>query len=433
MIKKILFIFLILSTIKIAAQRTNSSPYSFFGIGEQYTSQTVEQSSMGGIGVAYSNPFYLNFINPAANADLRVATYTFGLLNNDLTIKDNTGSQSSTSTNLRYISLGFPIGENAGFSAGFQPVSAVGYSLTNQQLDANNDISEITLFSGNGGVNRVYGAFGIKVLKDLSVGFEADFSFGKIENNVLNQRADVQLATKYSKSSIIRGGSFKIGAQYKKELKKNLRLDLGTTVRFGNDLSATGTETMYSLSLTNSGSEVPRDTIYNQNSKGNFNMPVVTNIGVGLGKLNKWYTGLEYEFRDAIDTNGYLDNTSSAYTFGSANRLSLGGFYIPKINSINSYFERVTYRAGIRFENTGLLVNGTPSSNNFTSINDFGISFGLGLPLGNRVSNLNLGFEYGKKGTTNNNLIQENYFNIRASLSLNAIGNLSWFQKRKID
>ena len=162
-------------------------------------------------------------------------------------------------------------------------------------------------------------------------------------------------------------------------------------------------------------------------------MPVVTNIGVGLGKLNKWYTGLEYEFRDAIDTNGYLDNTSSAYTFGSANRLSLGGFYIPKINSINSYFERVTYRAGIRFENTGLLVNGTPSSNNFTSINDFGISFGLGLPLGNRVSNLNLGFEYGKKGTTNNNLIQENYFNIRASLSLNAIGNLSWFQKRKID
>ena len=41
------------------------------------------------------------------------------------------------------------------------------------------------------------------------------------------------------------------------------------------------------------------------------------------------------------------------------------------------------------------------------------MSFGLGLPLGRRLSNVNLGFEFGKKGTTSNNLIQENYFNLR--------------------
>jgi hypothetical protein len=433
MIKKILFIFLIFSTIKMAAQRTNSSPYSFFGIGEQYSSQTVEQASMGGIGVAYSNRFYLNFRNPAANADMGTAIYSFGLLNNDLTIKDNTGSQSSTSSNLRYISLGFPIGKHAGFSFGFQPVSAVGYSLTNQLLDASGDISELTLFSGSGGVNRLYGAVGVQVLENLSVGLEASYSFGKTENNILNQRANVQLGTKHSQNSIIRGNSFKLGTQYKKTLKNNLRLDLGATVNFANSLSAEGEETLYSLSVGSTGTEIPRDVIYSQSAIGSFDSPVITNMGAGVGKTDKWYAGAEYEFRGAVETNGYLEGSDESFAFGSANRFSLGGFYIPKINSISSYFERITYRAGVRFENTGLLVNGTPNSSNFTKVNDFGISFGLGLPLGNRISNLNLGFEYGKKGTTNNNLIEENYFNIRASLSLNAIGNLAWFQKRKID
>jgi hypothetical protein len=109
---------------------------------------------------------------------------------------------------------------------------------------------------------------------------------------------------------------------------------------------------------------------------------------------------------------------------------SLGGFVIPKINSISSYWNRVTYRAGLRFEKTGLLVNGTPTGTNFTPIDDFGISFGLGLPLDNRYSSVNIGLEYGKKGTTSNNLIQENYFNFRLSLSLTDI---NWFIKRKID
>jgi hypothetical protein len=42
---------------------------------------------------------------------------------------------------------------------------------------------------------------------------------------------------------------------------------------------------------------------------------------------------------------------------------------------------------------------------------------------------MNIGYEYGKRGTTNAGLIQENYSNITISLSLND----KWFLKRKID
>ena len=77
-------------------------------------------------------------------------------------------------------------------------------------------------------------------------------------------------------------------------------------------------------------------------------------------------------------------------------------------------------------------MNGTTTPGNFTEIKDFGISFGLGLPL-RSLSNLNLGVEYGRKGSTINNLIQENYFNFKLSLSLSAIGQQAWFIKKRID
>jgi hypothetical protein len=51
------------------------------------------------------------------------------------------------------------------------------------------------------------------------------------------------------------------------------------------------------------------------------------------------------------------------------------------------------------------------------------------LPLGGTFSNLNIGVEYGQKGTTKANLVRENYTNVVMSLSLND----KWFVKRKYD
>lgn len=428
MIRKVLIAILLIVSVTLSAQKTNSSPYSFFGIGDKFSAKTVEQSSMGGVGVAYSHYKYLNFTNPAAYADLRYTTYTLGLLNNALTIKSNTTKQSSTSTSLSYIALGFPLGKKAGASFGLQPVSSVGYSLSNSGLDVNGEVSEISIFSGNGGVNRVYGSFGIKVLKNLSLGIEAEYNFGNIDNSVKKQIKDVALATKYQEVSVVKGGAVKFGAQYKKELKNNTLLTLGATFKLGNDLKVKGDDYLYSLSLSSSGTEFPRDTISSSEINGKFEMPMKTILGIGLGKANKWYASLEYENQKAIKTSGFLNNTNSAYNYDNSNRISLGGFYLPKSNSISSYWDRVTYRAGLRFEKTGLSVNGTANNSNFTQINDFGISFGLGLPL-KQMSNVNMGFEYGKRGTTGNSLIQENYFNFRLSLSLTDL----WFIKRKID
>ena len=167
MLKRIIYIFLLLISISTFGQRTNSSPYSFFGIGQEYSSQTVEQATMGGIGVSFSSIFHLNFINPAANSKLRFATFSAGLNVNDLKIKDNTGSQSSTSTSLSYINVGFPIGEKAGIAFGLRPNTSVGYSLLNVVNDSNGDPFEATRFFGSGGTNKIYGAYGVSILDEI--------------------------------------------------------------------------------------------------------------------------------------------------------------------------------------------------------------------------------------------------------------------------
>ena len=55
------------------------------------------------------------------------------------------------------------------------------------------------------------------------------------------------------------------------------------------------------------------------------------------------------------------------------------------------------------------------------------MTLGLGLPITGSLSNLNLGLEFGKKGTTSNNLVQENYLILNIGFSLND----KWFVKSK--
>jgi len=428
MIKKFLVLFTLLISTSFLAQRTSLSPYSFFGIGEEFSPVTVEQAGMGGIGVAFSHYKYLNFTNPAAIANLRYTTYGFGGTHKELKLKTATSTQSSALTTFNYVGIGFPIGKKAGFGVGIQPVSSVGYELENTILDANGDITELSLFEGNGGVNRIYFNLGFLLFKDLALGAKASFNFGNINNTIIDQRVGLSLGTKYEEITQVRGSAIQLGAQYKKAVKDDLTITAGAAVKLSNEMRVNGDDYLYSVILLGAA-QIPRDTLSTSGISGTFQMPLKSTLGIGIGKTDKWYAGVEYETQDAYQTSGFLSTTNTAFRYGNSNRIGIGGFYIPKINSISSYFDRITYRFGIRMENTGLLVDGSGTNSNFSEIKDFGISFGLGIPL-KRLSTMNVGFEYGKRGTTDNNLIQENYFNMRLSLSLTDV---NWFIKRRID
>lgn len=358
-------------------QRNTSSPYSIFGVGEEFGTKTVEQFGMGGIGAALKSGIHLNFINPAANSSLYNTTYAFGLLNNDLRVRSEGFDQTANTTSLSYFALGIPLSPKFGIVFGMQPTSAVGYSLRNSVFDNEDNLVEVTQFSGTGSVNRLYGGFGWNLWKGLSVGAEFDFLFGNLENSVVNSRENVDLSSKNIEIVDVRGGSVKIGVHYEKDIKDGMELNLGATAVLENTLRATGDEFLYSLIFDTNGSEFPKDTIFSGNLNGRLTRPLKTVIGAGLGKDNMWYAGLNYSSQKPLVTSGYFNSSSNAFLYDNSQSVSLGGFYLPNANSIKNYWQRVTYRIGLKYEQTGLLVNGTPGSNTFTGINDFGMSFGL--------------------------------------------------------
>jgi hypothetical protein len=150
-------------------------------------------------------------------------------------------------------------------------------------------------------------------------------------------------------------------------------------------------------------------------------LPSKSSFGFGFGAPRKWFAGVDYTFLKTSQLTNRLvviDNS----TFKDASTISVGGFFIPEFDSFNRYWKRIVYRTGVRFENTGLKINNEV-------IKEFGISFGVGLPVGRIFSNANIGLEVGKRGTTKANLVEENFVNFQISLSLND----RWFEKRKFN
>lgn len=103
-------------------------------------------------------------------------------------------------------------------------------------------------------------------------------------------------------------------------------------------------------------------------------------------------------------------------------RISLGAQFRPSVTSMGKYYQRINYRAGLRFQQGNLVVQDT-------RINDFGVSLGVGLPMKKSNSTINIAFEVGSKGTTANGLIQENYMRLTIGASLQE----RWFLKRRFN
>lgn len=421
MIKDIIVIAILFISTLGFSQATNSSPYSLFGIGDQAHLKTVEEIAMGQMGGALNSEYQLSFTNPASYGSLNYTTYVFAGGNKTNFVDDGENKQTSSAAALSYIGLGIPIRGNQGIVMGLQLNTAVGYSLVDQKFYDDGTVKEIDRYYGNGGTNRVFLGYGYRFPFDLSLGAELAYVFGGIDNNVLNRRDNVQLATQHITDSNVKGTSAKIGIHYGPKIKDEIRLKVGVSADLESTLREKGDILLYTIFNVEDGTGFPVDTLSSDSYSSTILSPLKTAISAGIGEDNKWFVGAEYTFQNPLEFTGGIYDDIDFYRYEDFMNISVGGFFTPKINSISNYFERVTYRAGFNYQKTGLVVNDT-------EINEYGISFGVSLPIGLKLSNVNLGFELGKRGTTDNNLVEEDFFNFRLSLSLND----KWFRKQKI-
>lgn len=437
MIKKLVIVFIAFFAIQSYAQQGTASPYSFYGIGSLKFKGTVENRSMGGLSI-YRDSIHVNLRNPATyagenlgyyNKESRPVKFTVGGSYSSINLKSNTSSDNATATTFDYLALSVPMGK-FGLGFGLLPYTSVGYKL--ESINSSGD--PINRFRGEGGVNKAFLGLGYMLTKGLSIGVDAHYNFGNIQNATIefiydNEGNLAQFQSREANRSDLSGLNFNIGLSYKSMVTEKLELISGITFTPESSLASINERSFSTITVNSStGQEFEVNTIEvdlesNGLKETDLILPSKFSFGAGIGEPRKWFVGAEYTSQKTSNFSNVL-YSSSTTKFEDASTISLGGFFIPNYNTLNGYFKRVVYRAGIRSEKTGLNINNE-------SINEFGISFGVGLPVGDitTFSNANIGFEIGKRGTKNSNLIQENFVNFQLSLSLND----RWFNKRKYD
>ena len=423
MVKNFLIALVCLLSFGIYAQNGTISPYSYFGIGDTRNNGTIDNRQMGGLQM-YGDSIHINLRNPAAFSKLRLTTYTAGITHRELRLRDNFETQRTSVTNLDYLAVGFPIAKNAGVGFGIQPFTSVGYDLVSESINAEQDTVR-NVFAGEGGLNRVFVSLGFAPIKNVSLGATANFNFGTLQYNRSETTEGVQLGTLDSRESRISGFDLNLGGMYTPRIGKyTLFTHVGVDTQI--NLVSENSRTIGSFSQTQGEIEVFDVDLEAQNLKNTeLKIPTRTTIGLGFGEDKKWFIGGEYSFQElSTFENTFLGQDNVGYA--DASTMALGGYYVPNYAALSGILNRITYRAGLRYDETGLVVNGR-------EINNFGITFGFGVPIvgtgTDRFSNLNIGFELGRRGTRAAGLLEESYLNVNIGISLNAL----WFQKRKIN
>lgn len=415
MIKNFLLGFLLFYSITNLAQEGTSSPYSFYGIGDIKFKGTVDTRAMGGVSV-FPDSIHLNLQNPASYSTLKYIAFTIGGNFNTTRFKTNAEQENARRSAVDYIAIGIPIGK-LGATFGLMPYSSVGY-----QINSISSPSMARQFTGNGGVNKAFIGFAYQINKNFSVGADINFNFGSIRTESVVFSNQVLYGTKERNNSSISGLNINTGVIYNRALNKKVNLFSSLIFTPESSLKTLNSRNISTVQFSEGAGFIPTDAgIDVAVANNNINLPSKIAAAFGLSENKKWGIGAEYTKQQFSSySNRFVEITSGR--FENANRYAIGGYIIPKYNSFSNYFERVNYRAGLRTENTGLIVNNK-------SITDTAITMGLGLPLGGILSNLNLTFEYGKRGTRAENLVEENYMNFLISVSLTD----KWFVKRKYD
>ncbi|PKF74019.1 hypothetical protein [Chryseobacterium sp. PMSZPI] len=409
------------------AQSLSNSPYATYGIGDVKYDNTIETASMGGISTAFISDFTssFNFANPANNANFELTSIRLEATNENNYFKSNYNDMKSTkhSTYLSNIALAFPLSAKMKMGISYQPYSSKSYDVvtnTTFKDENNNNIIYQNGFKGSGTLNTAQVALSYKINQEFSVGAKANLYFGDLYDLNEFRASNSEFINGYETKNRVRNFNFTLGTSYQKlNTRTDKKLTIGATATFGNTSNMTTDYTNSTYRYTDAAGTKANETIIEQQSVSSKNLlPLQASVGVGYGSENHWFLSGQIDYKKGENIS-YFGKT---FDFQDTYRISAGGWYLPNYNNFRSYFSRVIYRYGAFYERGNLKLDGN-------SINKFGITAGVMLPFKNssitRMSGLELGLEIGKRGTLKDNLINQNYINLKIGFNFAD----KWFRK----
>lgn len=426
---------------QLAAAQTNSvSPLSIQGIGETTFGISPAYLGMGGTGIAYSDRFTINILNPAGYANLEYTTLEMSGAHRSFRhqIPSEGIDQTNFNTYFDYFGFGFKFADWIGGAFSLAPYAAKGYNVS--VTDTSDDFGLYEYRSlGSGGYDQFTLGIAIQPVPWFSVGGNAKYIFGEeVSSNKTiiadNSYLSVSKTTKHGMSDFI----FDAGMQLQGDLKK-YHVVAGAVYGLGGEMNAREITTQYTF--INSGIvETPVDTLYyNLASDGSMILPSFYGVGFGLSKkvegipVNAWDIIMDYrvtnwqEFRGFAPTGGVAPQTQ----FSLSERASAGLVFVPKylfsaLNRTSNVFAISRYRFGALRE----IGQYHWDEQSYTTRE---LNFGVSMPIiyrslapgEQKASFLNLSMGLGQRWDGVDSHFKEDYWNVNLGITLND----KWFQK----
>jgi len=422
MIKKISFIILILIFSNSFSQKNYSSIYSRYGIGELSPRGYSNNFAMGFTGIAFRDKNYLNEKNVASYTafDTMTVIFNFGVNGKYSNVQTGNINEGHYYANISNISMGFPITRWYYAGIGMRPYSATNYSITNVtdlNDDAGNLITEITQnYTGVGSINQFYLSQAFKITKSFSVGAHISYLYGNIKNTTsLVFPSDYGASNMFEENTTyINDFYFDFAAQYYTRISDDYKITIGLTYDLQKNIASQTSTTVQSYQGSSGGRN---DTLEIGNTaKDNLTLPMAIGGGFGIQYKKKYNFMLDYTFTNWKSAKFFEDVDVS-----NSSKINMGLEITPLHNSLK-YFNRVKYRIGGFYKKSYIVVNEN-------QIQDFGITFGFGMPIRKTGTSFNFAFVFGQTGAPNNGLVTEKYIGFNLSLSFMD----KWFFKRKFD
>jgi len=400
----------------VDAQIATSSPYSRFGLGELQQNIFPEFNALGGASTALSSSKSINPNNPATYTSFATNSFLLstGGWHQTTRMQNATLEQTVNNNAFSHLVLGFPLSRKIGISFGMIPFTSTGYQISTRDAVYNADMN----YYGDGGLSKVY--FGAATANELglSIGINASYLFGGLNRRKQLVYDDESFLNSRSNSKInLKGYYYELGVLYKKVLNENDKFSIGLAANNNSSIRAKKSAIVESLEFLGF-SAVPKDTFVNITEWGDITLPKYISLGISYNKDKRWLLVADYSMQDWAEYTMFDESDNLANSM----RVSGGIQYTPEYNSVTKYYKRINYRFGASYGNTPLQFD-----NN--QLTEKSVSFGFGIPVKKSRTKYDFSCTLGQRGTTENNLIKEQFVRLGLSVSYDGI----WFVKRKYD
>jgi hypothetical protein len=422
------FVFTLILSIPLSGQFNTYSPYTRFALGDLAKQGFGQGQAMGGTGLAIHEGNRINHLNPASFSALDSTSVYFDFGANTFHNQYQTENYSNTwwNMNLHHVAFASSMGKHLGVSAGIVPYSSIGYNIKQEYDDLTNGLAMDTYYQGEGGIMNFYVGTAVKLLDRISLGVTMNYLMGKLTRE---RQVEFPTHSGYSKPSSmeninLRKPIFTLGLQYKEVFGKKFFFSVGGVYDFkanaqiSNDYKVNNRFYPEDPAYINDSVLINPNYVLDQDTSLNqLFFPQRMGVGFAIGIPHKLiFTGDFYK----QDWTGSMSGENFATT--NATSMHFGIEYVPDVETLRGYHKMMSYRAGGYYSNSYLMVNGQ-------QLEDYGITFGVGLPVKTLRSSINVAFTLGTRGTTEYNLVKENYGIITFNVTLHDL----WFRKRRFD